>query len=66
MAAEIKSRPKVYAFETGFVCYWRDKQRHEVDFVVERERSAAVIAIECKAKAAKLDPSGLAEGFAQG
>jgi uncharacterized protein len=94
-AAEIKSQPKVYAFDTGFACYfqgidslrdtdrghllehlalnellaafpreavfhWRDKQRHEVDFVVKRGRGDAVAAIECKAKAAKLDPGGIA------
>jgi hypothetical protein len=94
-AAEIKSQPKVYAFDTGFACYfqgidavreadrgpllehlalnellaacpresvfyWRDKQRHEVDFVVKPGRGDGVVAIECKAKAAKLDPTGFA------
>lgn len=93
-AAEIKSQPKVYAFDTGFVnyfrgvaslrdedrgrllehvvlhelfaafpresvFYWRDKQRHEVDFVVRPTRSNTVIAIECKVKSSKFDPSGL-------
>ncbi len=94
-AAEIKARPKVYGFDTGFVCYfrewgplraddrgpllehlalnellahvpkdrvfyWRDKQRHEVDFVVKTGRRAPVLAIECKARSTKFDPSGLA------
>lgn len=94
-AAEIKSQPKVYAFDTGFVCYfrgieslrdedrgrllehlvlnellaafpresvfyWRDKQHHEVDFVVRPGRSNSVIAIECKARSSKFEPAGLA------
>jgi predicted AAA+ superfamily ATPase len=81
-AAEIVAAPKVYGFDTGFVCmwrgwrtlrpedhgvlwehyvlnelharlqnreirYWRDKQGHEVDFVIER-RGAPPLAIECK------------------
>ncbi|OGQ18009.1 MAG: hypothetical protein A2138_21075 [Deltaproteobacteria bacterium RBG_16_71_12] len=93
-AAEIKSQPKVYAFDTGFVAYhrgwdslrdedrgqllehlvlgemlarfgaarvhyWRDKQRHEVDFVLEVGRRRDLVAIECKSSARKLDPSGL-------
>jgi uncharacterized protein len=93
-AAELKSQPKVYAFDTGFVAYfrgwdslrdddrgyllehlvmgeivarfgatrlhyWRDKQHHEVDFVLEVGRRRHPIAIECKSSAAKLDPSGL-------
>jgi predicted AAA+ superfamily ATPase len=92
-AAEIKSQPKVYGFDTGFVSYfrewgtlrpedrghllehlvlnelfarlpresvrfWRDKQKHEVDFVVKQGRGAAIVALECKARADKLDPSG--------
>lgn len=79
---EIVAMPKVYGFDTGFVCfargwrelragdegllwehlvldelltlfgrdavfYWRDKQKHEVDFVLAR-RGHAPIAIECK------------------
>lgn len=93
-AAEIKSQPKVFAFDTGFVCYfrewdrvrpddrgfllehlvlnellahvpreriryWRDKRRHEVDFVVSTGRRAAPWAIECKAQSSSFDPSGL-------
>jgi hypothetical protein len=92
--AEIKAQPKVYGFDTGFICYfrewaslrpedrghllehlvlnellaqlprdriffWRDKQKHEVDFVVKPGRSAALVAIECKTRADKLDPAGL-------
>ena len=79
---EIVAMPKVYGFDTGFVCfargwrelrpedkgllwehlvldelvnlagreavfYWRDKQKHEVDFVLAR-RGAPPVAIECK------------------
>ncbi len=93
-AAEIKSQPKVYAFDTGFVCYfrgiqdlrdedrglllehlvlgevlarrpresvffWRDKQRHEVDFVIKPGRGTEVLAIECKCSPGHFDPAGL-------
>jgi len=93
-AVEIKSQPKVYAFDTGFVAYfkgwdtlrdedrghllehlvlgellarfglsrvhyWRDKQRHEVDFVLQLGRSRKLLALECKSAAAKFDPAGL-------
>jgi predicted AAA+ superfamily ATPase len=79
---EITAMPKVYGFDTGFVCYargwrevrpedlgllwehlvldelgarfgmgeiqyWRDKQKHEVDFVVAR-RGRRPVAVECK------------------
>ncbi len=88
-AVEIVSAPKVYAFDTGFFCYyrgweklrdedlgilwehfvlneiqghlqsreiyyWRDKQGHEIDFVLPR-RGKAPIAIECKWKADSVD-----------
>ena len=81
---EITAMPKVYGFDTGFVChargwralrhddlgqlwehlvldelkaryepgeifYWRDKQKHEVDFILAR-RGRAPLAIECKWK----------------
>ena len=93
-AAEIKSQPKVYGFDTGFVAYfrgwdalrdedrghllehlvlgeiaarfgtsrlhyWRDKQKHEVDFVLELGRRRELLAIECKSAAARFDPAGL-------
>ena len=93
-AAELKRQPKVYAFDTGFVCYirdwgslrpedrgqmlehlvlnelcahlprerlfyWRDKQQHEVDFVVKPGRSQQPMAIECKAQEKKFDPAAL-------
>ena len=93
-ASELKSQPKVYDFDTGFVAwvkgwqdlpaegrgillehvvletllsrwprssvhYWRNKARHEVDFVVKPGRGAEVHAIECKSVASKLDASGL-------
>ena len=81
---EIVAMPKVYGFDTGFVCHargwralrqeelgglwehlvldelrtrfepgeihhWRDKQKHELDFVVAR-RGCPPVAIECKWK----------------
>ena len=90
---EIVSAPKVYGFDTGFVCYhrgwselrsedmgllwehfvlnefmaqlqsrevryWRDKRRHEVDFVLVRRRTTP-LAIECKWKAETFDPRAL-------
>ena len=92
-ATEIVSAPKVYAFDTGFVCYlrgwrdlreedlgilwehfvlnelhaclqtqsihyWRDKNAHEVDFVL-RGRGRSPDAIECKWSAAVFDPRNL-------
>jgi uncharacterized protein len=93
-ATEIKSRPKVYAFDTGFVAYfrgweslrdeergfllehlvlaelvarfplrrvhyWRDKQHHEVDFIIEVGRHRELLAIDCKASRSEFDPSAL-------
>ena len=93
-ATEIKSQPKVYGFDTGFVAYfkgwdslrdedrgvllehmvlnelaarfdmrrvhyWRDKQHHEVDFVLELGRRRELLAIECKTTASKFDASGM-------
>ncbi|OGL45398.1 MAG: hypothetical protein A2W05_08980 [Candidatus Schekmanbacteria bacterium RBG_16_38_10] len=90
---EIVSAPKVYAFDTGFVCYhrgwdklrnedygilwehfvlnelhshlqsreiryWRDKQGHEVDFILLKNRKKPV-AIECKWKADDFDSTNL-------
>lgn len=40
------------------VQYWRDKDRHEVDFVIPHGRRA-VNAIECKWDAARFDPKNL-------
>jgi predicted AAA+ superfamily ATPase len=83
---EIVAMPKVFGFDTGFVCYaqgwrglrredlgglwehlvldelrtrfqpeevfyWRDKQKHEIDFVLAR-RGEPPVAIECKWKLA--------------
>jgi len=91
--SEIVSAPKVYMFDTGFVCYyrgihailpaqmgsmwehyvlnelhaqlqihnicyWRDKQGHEVDFVVER-RGLSPIAIEAKWSSRDFEHTGL-------
>lgn len=93
-ASEIKSQPKVYGFDTGFVAYfrgwdslrdddrgqllehlvlgeiaarfgvgrlhyWRDKQKHEVDFVLELGRRRELVAIECKSSSARFDPAGM-------
>ncbi len=92
-STEIISAPKVYGFDTGFVCYyrgwytlrredmgilwehfvlnelhahlqskrilyWRDKQGHEVDFILA-ERNQPPIAIECKWSLPNADHSGL-------
>jgi predicted AAA+ superfamily ATPase len=46
-------------FGTARLHHWRDKQKHEVDFVLEVGRRRQVLAIECKSSAAKLDPAGL-------
>ena len=81
-AVEIVSAPKVFGFDTGFVCafrgwntlraddlgtlwghyvinelrsrfprkqvhYWRDKQKHDVDFVL-KQKGKAVDTVECK------------------
>ncbi len=91
---EIVSAPKVYGFDTGFVCYykgwlnlrnedfgilwehivlnelqghlqtkeiryWRDKQDHELDFIILPSRNSHPLAIECKWKAASFDPASL-------
>jgi predicted AAA+ superfamily ATPase len=92
-AKEIVTAPKVYAFDTGFVCYyrgwdglrnqdlgelwehfvlneihaatqardvgyWRDKQKHEVDFIWA-PRTRPPLAIECKWSAGDFDPDNL-------
>lgn len=92
-ATEIISAPKVYGFDTGFVChcrgwinlrkedfgqlwehivlnellgqfneivvnYWRDKQGHEIDFILNNKKSFPVV-IECKWSATKFDPKNL-------
>ncbi len=92
-STELVAAPKVYAFDTGFVCfargwrelrpddlgllwehlvlnelhaslqtqrirYWRDKNKHEVDFVVQ-ERGRSPDAIECKWSATEFDPRSL-------
>ena len=90
---EIVAMPKVYGFDTGFVChargisslrqddmgglwehlvldelafhlqdepirYWRDKQKHEVDFVWV-PRGLPPVAVECKWNARGADLSGM-------
>jgi uncharacterized protein len=90
---EIVSAPKVYGFDTGFVCYyrgwhelrdedmdylwehfvlneifahrqardvgyWRDKQGHEIDFVIS-VRGRRPRAIECKWRDADFDPANM-------
>ncbi len=90
---EIISAPKVYGFDTGFVCYyrgwhelrdddmgylwehfvlneifacrqakdigyWRDKQGHEIDFVI-KEKGRPVLAIECKWRDRDFDPANI-------
>ena len=93
-AVEIVAAPKVYGFDTGFVCfhrgwerlrqddygilwehfvlnelhsrlpgpelrYWRDKQKHEIDFIWSRAREPAPAAIECKWSPDNFDPANL-------
>ena len=93
-AAEIVGAPKVYGFDTGFVCvfrswrdigpdrfgllwehyvlnelramlpsirpqYWRDKQKHEIDFVIEPHPGAPPAVLECKWSADAFDPANL-------
>jgi len=90
---EVVQAPKVYGFDTGFVChyrgwetlreddfgvlwehlvlneltaslqgrplhYWRDRDRHELDFVLATN-PAAPVAIEVKWKASAFDPANL-------
>ena len=92
-SVEIIAAPKTYAFDTGFVCYyrgwhhlrdedfgllwehwvlnemhshlqapivqyWRDKQGHEIDFILV-PRGKKPIAIECKWKAENFDSANL-------
>lgn len=93
-STEIVKAPKVYAFDTGFVCYfkgidrlrdddlgflwehyvlnelcaqlqtrniryWRDKQGHEVDFVLQKRRGQIPMVIECKWTDRDFDPKNL-------
>jgi hypothetical protein len=90
---EIVAAPKVYGFDTGFVCHykgwdklrpedkgmlwehyvlneiharlqrrdvrtWRDKQHHEIDFVLQRS-PRGITAIECKWSADQFEPANL-------
>lgn len=91
-ANEIIMAPKVYGFDTGFVCYakgwrelrqedlgvlweqcvlnemhghlqkdaihyWRDKQGHEIDFVLHNKRTTELTTIECKFTSSSLSKS---------
>jgi predicted AAA+ superfamily ATPase len=93
-AVEIIAAPKVYGFDTGFICafrgwnelrqddfgvlwehyvlneihsllpgvklqYWRDKQKHEIDFVLASRPNAPPMAIECKWSADAFDAANL-------
>ncbi len=46
------------AMQSRDIQYWRDKQGHEIDFVLPR-RGGRPIAIECKWSASKFDPANL-------
>jgi len=39
--------------------YWRDKQGHEVDFIIKPVRGKEVITLECKSKASQFSPGNL-------
>jgi uncharacterized protein len=91
---EIVHAPKVYAFDTGFIChhrgwselrpedmgnlwehyvlneiaartqrkeiyYWRDKQGHEIDFVLIPRKGHLPVAIECKWSARNYEAGNL-------
>lgn len=91
---EIVSAPRVYGFDTGFIChyrgwltlrredlgnlwehivlneihglfypkevrYWRDKQGHEIDFILLQYRNSHPITIDCKWKSTAFDPINL-------
>jgi len=93
-STEIVAAPKVYGFDTGFVCYhrgweslrkedigllwehivlneiqgrlqtrkihnWRDKQGHEIDFVLLNQRNKMPTLIECKSTSKNIDLSSL-------
>jgi hypothetical protein len=90
---EIVSAPKVYAFDTGFMCYyrgwdklrqddmgtlwehfvlneilartqskkiyyWRDKQKHEVDFIITKKQAEPMV-VECKWTVTDFNPVNL-------
>lgn len=50
---------KIAADHFPRVRYWRDKRKHEVDFVIQVGRRATPWAVECKARSSMFDPSGL-------
>jgi predicted AAA+ superfamily ATPase len=49
----------VARFGLSHLHYWRDKQRHEVDFAITLGRSKKLLAMECKSSAGKFDSAGL-------
>jgi hypothetical protein len=99
-ATEIVSSPKVYGFDTGFMCYekgwqtlrhedmgllwehivlneidakldrarctlhyWRDKQEHEIDFVISDRFAKTLTAVECKFSSTNPDLALLSRNF---
>jgi uncharacterized protein len=46
-------------FPKPSIYFWRDKQKHEVDFILKPTRTNSVVAIECKTNAAAFDPAPL-------
>ena len=96
---EIVSAPKVYGFDTGFIChakgwhelknedagllwencvlneihgrlqthainYWRDRNNHEIDFVVHQKSQKTVTAIECKLSSLRTDVESIVQNIA--
>lgn len=45
--------------QTKEIRYWRNKQDHELDFVLLPTRNADPVVIECKWKAISFDPTNL-------
>ncbi len=93
-SVEIVAAPKVYGFDTGFICaargwrdlrpedlgilwehyvlnelrsrfphlepqYWRDKQHHEIDFILAPKPKASPVVVECKWSADSFDVRNL-------
>src|SRR3989304_5644886 len=55
-ATEIVSAPKVYAFDTGFMCYYRGW--HDINFIIIKNKTEPVV-IECKWSAAAFEPGNI-------
>ena len=50
----------LYTQNVRTIHHWRNKQKHEVDFILKR-RGMDPVAIECKSKASAFDPIGISQ-----